>query len=53
MNDDDCAECPDVQPGTSCPACDRPMPARVSDSHDVEETYTPAPVWDVLPWGDA
>lgn len=48
--DDDCAECPDVQPGTACPVCDRPMPALV---HDVEETRTPAPIWDTDPRGEA
>ena len=53
MTDDDCAECADVQPGTACPVCERPMPARVSDSHDVEQTQTPAPVWDTQPRGEA
>jgi len=50
VNEDDCAECPDVQPGTACPVCDRPMPALV---HDVEETRTPAPIWDTDPRGEA
>ncbi len=50
---DDCAECPDVQPGTSCPVCGSPMPATVIDTHDVEATHTPTPIWDTDPRGEA
>ena len=47
----DCAECPDVQPGTECPVCGERMPALVSDVQHAEET--PATVWDTDPRGEA